>query len=111
MRLRHNTGWDVKIFCFVALLVGLTFAPNPVFDDHGYVWVARVGAFVFLILQQVILIDSAYCVNECVALCPPPPPFFFHNCFDRVFVFGGGGACQLIVQCLFVVLTCCCSYC
>jgi len=61
---RHNTGWDIKIFCYVALLVGLTFAPNPVFDDHGFIWVARIGAFVFLILQQVILIDSAYCVNE-----------------------------------------------
>ena len=63
---RHNTGWDIKIFCFVALLVGMTFAPNPVFDDNGFIWVARIGAFVFLILQQVILIDSAYCVNEYV---------------------------------------------
>mmetsp|Transcript_59837 Transcript_59837/g.120098 ORF Transcript_59837/g.120098 Transcript_59837/m.120098 type:complete len:435 (+) Transcript_59837:53-1357(+) len=60
----HNQGWDLKIFCYLALLVGMTFAPNRVFDDHGFIWVARVGAFVFLLLQQVILIDSAYCVNE-----------------------------------------------
>jgi len=60
----HNKGWDLKIFCWIALVVGLTFAPNKVFDDRGFVWLARVGAFFFLILQQVILIDSAYSVNE-----------------------------------------------
>mmetsp|Transcript_18730 Transcript_18730/g.28272 ORF Transcript_18730/g.28272 Transcript_18730/m.28272 type:complete len:514 (-) Transcript_18730:167-1708(-) len=60
----HNEAWDLKIFCWAALMIGLTFAPNRLFDDHGFIWIARVGAFLFLILQQVILIDTAYGVNE-----------------------------------------------
>lgn len=60
----HDQGWDVKLFCYLALLTGMSFAPNRVFDDHGFIWLARVLAFLFLILQQIILIDSAYSVNE-----------------------------------------------
>ena len=41
----HDAGWGGKIFWWVAL-TGATFAiPNFVFDDHGYVWLARVGAY------------------------------------------------------------------
>jgi hypothetical protein len=60
----HDKGWDVKIFCYIALLVACTFLPSEMFDQHGFVWVARLAAFVFLVLQQIILIDSAYILNE-----------------------------------------------
>lgn len=60
----HDAGWGGKIFWWVAL-TGATFAiPNFVFDDHGYVWLARVGAFLFVILQQALVIDFAYYANE-----------------------------------------------
>ena len=36
----------------------------PQFDTHGYVWFARVGAFVFIVMQQIILIDTAYTLNH-----------------------------------------------
>jgi hypothetical protein len=60
----HNRGWDLKFLAFLALLIGFAFVPNHVVDGNGFVWVARIGAFIFLILQQIILIDSAYCINE-----------------------------------------------
>eukprot|EP00615_Pteridomonas_danica_P014847 CAMPEP_0114386736 /NCGR_PEP_ID=MMETSP0102-20121206/6810_1 /TAXON_ID=38822 ORGANISM="Pteridomonas danica, Strain PT" /NCGR_SAMPLE_ID=MMETSP0102 /ASSEMBLY_ACC=CAM_ASM_000212 /LENGTH=488 /DNA_ID=CAMNT_0001543641 /DNA_START=34 /DNA_END=1497 /DNA_ORIENTATION=+ len=60
----HDRGWDLKITCYILLIVGVTFLPNEMFDQHGFLWVARIFAFIFLILQQVILIDSAYCLNE-----------------------------------------------
>lgn len=60
----HDYGWDVKIIGYVLYLVGLIWAPNYVFDNHGYLWIARVGAFIFIVLQQIILIDFAYTLNE-----------------------------------------------
>lgn len=60
----HDKGWDVKILGFVCMIIACTFIPSDMFDQHGYIWVARIGAFVFLILQQIILIDSAYSLNE-----------------------------------------------
>tara|TARA_B100000683_G_scaffold8662_1_gene9427 strand:- start:16 stop:870 length:855 start_codon:yes stop_codon:yes gene_type:complete len=38
--------------------------PNPVFGLEGYVWVARFGGFIFVILQQILLIDLAYWAND-----------------------------------------------
>lgn len=60
----HDQGWDIKALCFVALNIGLIWAPSTVFDDHGYAWFARIGAFIFLVLQQLILIDFSYVLNE-----------------------------------------------
>jgi len=59
----HDYGWDIKFFVWFAAIVGFVFTPGNVFDP-GYVWFARVGAFVFLVLQQIILVDFAYTVNE-----------------------------------------------
>lgn len=57
----HDEAWDVKIFAWVVLLIAFTFAPNGVF--LVYLWFARVFAFIFLILQQIILIvrNHLYC--------------------------------------------------
>jgi len=60
----HDEGWDIKFFAWLGIVTLFIFAPNRVFDDHGYVWPARIGAFAFLILQQIILVDFAYTVNE-----------------------------------------------
>lgn len=52
--------WGFKFLLWMVLLVATLFITNDVFDTSGYVWVARVGAFVFTIMQQIVLIDLAY---------------------------------------------------
>ena len=58
----HYEAWDAKIFTFLCLLVASSFAPNGMF--LVWVWIARIAAFLFLVLQQIILIDTAYSLNE-----------------------------------------------
>mmetsp|Transcript_48806 Transcript_48806/g.137421 ORF Transcript_48806/g.137421 Transcript_48806/m.137421 type:complete len:460 (+) Transcript_48806:574-1953(+) len=60
----HDLGWDVKLSFYAILLIGITWAPSNIFDDHGYAWFARVGAFIFIVLQQIILLDGGYRLNE-----------------------------------------------
>lgn len=40
------------------------FLPSNVFDEHGYLQIARIGGAVFVVLQQIILIDIAYNWND-----------------------------------------------
>ena len=58
----HDSFWNLKFLSWMAGLCIAWFVPNPIF--FGYIWVARVGAFLFVILQQVLLIDLAYYVND-----------------------------------------------
>lgn len=58
----HDSNWAAKFTGWFSLLVISLFVPNPLF--FGYVWVARLGSFAFVILQQVLLIDLAYFVND-----------------------------------------------
>jgi hypothetical protein len=60
----HNGWWGPKILLWLLLLAGAGFAPNSVFDTDGYAWFARCGAGIFIILQQIILIDCAYQLND-----------------------------------------------
>jgi len=60
----HDGFWGAKFLGWIVLLVISAFVPNYVFDADGYLWVARFGGFLFVILQQVLLIDLAYYVNE-----------------------------------------------
>ena len=34
------------------------------FDDRGYAWFARIAGALFVVLQQVILLDVAYTIND-----------------------------------------------
>lgn len=56
--------WIWKIVVFVGVVIGFYNTDSRVFDDNGYAWFARFAAFFYVILQQVILIDFAYNVNE-----------------------------------------------
>lgn len=56
--------WQIKLFGFVALVVGFFFASSEVFGTDGYAWFARITGFLYLILQQIILLDLAYTWNE-----------------------------------------------
>lgn len=56
--------WPMKTFVFAGIVIGLFYADPRVFDLNGYGWYARIAGFLFLILQQVILLDFAYQWNE-----------------------------------------------
>jgi hypothetical protein len=57
-------AWPVKYTCFVATLIGFFFVKAEVFDLNGFAWFARIAAFMYLVSQQVILLDFAYTWNE-----------------------------------------------
>jgi hypothetical protein len=40
------------------------FYQGDMFDTRGYAWYARFGAAIFIVLQQIILLDVAYSWNE-----------------------------------------------
>eukprot|EP01038_Epipyxis_sp_PR26KG_P005153 gene5153-7173_t len=60
----YDVLWIVKICSLGAILLGFYFANSSVFDVHGYAWLARILAFFYVILQQIILLDFAYIWNE-----------------------------------------------
>jgi hypothetical protein len=60
----YDAMWILKLLGFIALVVGLFFAPSTSFGTNGYAWFARITGFLYLILQQVILLDLAYTWNE-----------------------------------------------
>lgn len=60
----YDTFWWAKLLVYVALLIGFCFLDSDVFDARGYAWWARIGGFLFIILQQIILLDMAYIWNE-----------------------------------------------
>lgn len=66
----NNGFWGFKTLLWFVLLIVTLFITNDVFDTTGYVWVARIGAFIFTIMQQIVLIDLAYrCGRVCVLVC------------------------------------------
>mmetsp|Transcript_19147 Transcript_19147/g.58955 ORF Transcript_19147/g.58955 Transcript_19147/m.58955 type:complete len:454 (+) Transcript_19147:167-1528(+) len=60
----HDRAWGGKFAGWLLMLVISAFIPNALFGPHGYLWVARVGGFLFVVIQQVLLIDLAYYVND-----------------------------------------------
>lgn len=59
----HNALWSLKVVLVLApLVVGAMFLPSIVVE--GFVWVARAGAAVFVVLQMVVIVDLAYAVND-----------------------------------------------
>lgn len=58
----HDSHWGSKFFWWVVMILITCVVPNSFF--FGYVWAARFGAFAFVVLQQVLLIDLAYYVND-----------------------------------------------
>jgi len=58
----NRNFWGAKVAFYLLLILAAMFTPAAVFD--GYLNVARVGAAVFVVLQQIILIDLAYNWND-----------------------------------------------
>mmetsp|Transcript_5057 Transcript_5057/g.14654 ORF Transcript_5057/g.14654 Transcript_5057/m.14654 type:complete len:464 (-) Transcript_5057:151-1542(-) len=60
----NREAWPAKYSLFgISLLVSLAISSDPLFSSF-YLWVARLGAGIFVVLQQVILIDVAYNWND-----------------------------------------------
>ncbi|KAJ1445610.1 serine incorporator/TMS membrane protein [Pelagophyceae sp. CCMP2097] len=59
----HNALWAVKVsLVFGGSLLAALFVPSEIIV--GYVWVARGGGAIFVVLQMVVIIDMAYAVND-----------------------------------------------
>jgi hypothetical protein len=56
--------WGLKFTAFIVLVLFTMFMPVHTFDDHGYLQLARVGSTIFIVIQQIILIDLAYEWND-----------------------------------------------
>jgi hypothetical protein len=59
----HDSLWIFKIIAFVGLVVGFFYSSSNVFNANGYAWAARIGGFLYIMLQQVILLDFAFSVR------------------------------------------------
>lgn len=60
----YDVFWVPKIIAFICVVIGFYFASSSIFGLGGYAWVARITGFLYLILQQIILLDVAYSWNE-----------------------------------------------
>lgn len=60
----NNNGWCTKFIVYIVLVVASMFTPSYVFDQHGFLNIARVGGAIFTVIQQIILIDLAYNFND-----------------------------------------------
>jgi len=60
----NNNGWCTKFMVYIVLVVASMFTPSYVFDQHGFLNIARVGGAIFTVIQQIILIDLAYNFND-----------------------------------------------
>ena len=49
----NKSFWFIKLVVYLAMVGGSMFLPSEVFDEHGYLQVARVGGAIFVVLQQV----------------------------------------------------------
>ncbi|VEU43570.1 unnamed protein product [Pseudo-nitzschia multistriata] len=60
----NREAWPAKYTLFAFALLLTVFVPSDPLFSSVYLWIARLGAAVFLIVQQVILIDVAYNWND-----------------------------------------------
>ena len=56
--------WFFKFLLFAGLVILFYFLDARIFDLNGYAWFARIAAFFYLMIQQIILIDFTYSWNE-----------------------------------------------
>lgn len=60
----YDKFWLSKFAVMGVCCWALLMLPVPIFDDKGFAWIARIGAFAFIIFQQIILLDFAYYWNS-----------------------------------------------
>lgn len=60
----NREAWPAKYSLFAFMLLLSMFIPNTPWFTGIFLWLARFGAAIFIVLQQVILIDVAYNFND-----------------------------------------------
>lgn len=60
----NRDAWPAKYALYCILCVGTCFIPNDPLFMPIYLWIARVGACFFILIQQIILVDVAFNWNE-----------------------------------------------
>ncbi|KAL7430679.1 hypothetical protein ACHAXM_003122 [Skeletonema potamos] len=60
----NRDAWPAKYALYCILCAGTCFIPNDPLFMPIYLWIARVGACFFVLIQQIILVDVAYNWNE-----------------------------------------------
>jgi hypothetical protein len=60
----NREAWPAKFFLFLALIAATVFIPNDPLFTPGLLWVFRVGAILFMIFNQLVVLDLSYNLNE-----------------------------------------------
>eukprot|EP00522_Entomoneis_paludosa_P019075 CAMPEP_0172449528 /NCGR_PEP_ID=MMETSP1065-20121228/8211_1 /TAXON_ID=265537 /ORGANISM="Amphiprora paludosa, Strain CCMP125" /LENGTH=429 /DNA_ID=CAMNT_0013201217 /DNA_START=183 /DNA_END=1472 /DNA_ORIENTATION=+ len=60
----NREAWPAKFAMYLILVAATVFFNNSPWYTGVFLWIARFGATIFLLIQQVILIDIAYDWNE-----------------------------------------------
>lgn len=60
----NRSAWPAKYTIFILTTLLTFFVPNLPLFSGIFLWIARLGASLFLVVQQIILIDLAYSWNE-----------------------------------------------
>jgi len=56
--------WSAKFAAFMGLVITCIWIPNSPLFDPFFLNIARIGGFIFILMQSIILIDLAYTWNE-----------------------------------------------
>eukprot|EP00565_Helicotheca_tamesis_P007523 CAMPEP_0185729610 /NCGR_PEP_ID=MMETSP1171-20130828/6546_1 /TAXON_ID=374046 /ORGANISM="Helicotheca tamensis, Strain CCMP826" /LENGTH=430 /DNA_ID=CAMNT_0028398489 /DNA_START=237 /DNA_END=1529 /DNA_ORIENTATION=- len=60
----NREAWPAKYAIYLLLVFAFMFVPNTPLFDGIYLYLHRIGAMLFVVLEQIILIDVAYNWNE-----------------------------------------------
>lgn len=94
----NREAWPAKYAIFFFAVLICMFIPNSPLFTGFFLWTARIGAAVFVVLQQIILIDVAYNWND--------DWVEKSNEADRISFGSGGGWLQAIVGACVFLYTC-----
>jgi len=60
----HRGFWFWKLLIQIALIIGFFFIDQDMFNEHGFIWTARVFSVLFLLLQVILLIGFSFDWND-----------------------------------------------
>lgn len=60
----NREAWPAKFILFFALVIATVFIPNDPLFTPGLLWVFRVGAILFMLFNQLVVLDLSYNLNE-----------------------------------------------
>ena len=60
----NREAWVAKIVLYVCTVIGFIFVPNVPLLNDIYMQIGRIGGVIFIVIQQLILLDISYNVND-----------------------------------------------